>query len=50
MSKTKETEAIEIEKIAWFFVCEDYEETRKVNGMADFTDLVGVKKDLGHIT
>ena len=42
----KEKEAIEIEKIAWIFVCEDYEELRKCMGCAFFTNLTAVKKDL----
>ena len=42
----QEEEAIEIEKIAWFFVCNNYEEFRKIKGCDKFINLAAVTKDL----
>ena len=42
----QELEAIKIEKIAWFYVCETYDELRKLEGCSGLDDLSAVIKDL----
>ena len=42
----EELEAINIEKIAWFYVCDSYEDFRVIEGCGNLQDLPAVIKDL----
>ena len=42
----QELEAIRIEKIAWFYVCDNYELFRTVDGCGNLINLPAVIKDL----
>ena len=42
----QELEAINIEKIAWFYVCDNYKEFRALEGCSSLGDLPAVMKDL----